>query len=135
MISHKIEATPSFSALMGVPLTIGDEFEALGDELIDLLHMCLPVMDIHPSDLSSCGFNGNDLLINLSVCTSYEEYIVAGVFNLSSENCSRTLDINADFHLEKSDYLIFDYFSGNFLGKSDSLINLNLTAIHLRTMF
>ncbi len=115
-----------FVSLLGLPLTIGDEFDALDDDRINLLRRCLPVMDIHPSDLCPCSFNGKDLLINLSVSTPYEEYLVAGVFNLSSEKCSRTLDINADFHLEKDEYLIYDYFADSFIGRADSSFSVNL---------
>ncbi len=107
-------------SLLGLPMTFGDQFEVLSNDRVDVLKRSLPILDIHPMDLSAANFNEENLLINLNIEKDYESYLVTGVYNLTDKDTLRTLDLAEDLHLDKGTYLIYDYFRNKFIGKTDA---------------
>ncbi len=112
-------------SLLGLPMTFGDEFDALSEDRINLLKRTMPVLDIHPSDLEPADFNRENLLINLSIEKAFESYLVSGVFNLTDKKAKRKLSLYDDLHLEKGKYLVYDYFNDAFLGEFSDEISLD----------
>ena len=82
------------------------------------------MLDIHPSDLCNSEYDRKQLLINLNIEKEYESYLVSGVFNLLDEKVSRTLDFKQDLHLFDGDYLVYDFYRDEFLGKLKDGITL-----------
>ena len=113
-------------SLLGLPMTFGDEFEALSEDRVDLIKRTLPILDIHPMDLCAADADRENLLINLSIAKSFESYQVTGVYNLTEQDAARTLSLCDDLHLSGETYLVYDYFRDQYLGTVTDTITLDL---------
>ena len=113
-------------SLLGLPMTFGDEFEALSEDRVDLIKRTLPILDIHPMDLCAAAADRENLLINLSIAKSFESYQVTGVYNLTERDTARTLSLCDDLHLSGETYLVYDYFRDQYLGTVTDTITLDL---------
>ena len=105
-----------FVALLGLPMTFGDAFNALPQSRVALIKNCLPVMDIHPMDLNEPVCDPAFLIINLSIELPFESYTVADVFHLMDTKAKRRVYIEKDLHLEHAEYHVFDFTKGKYLG-------------------
>ena len=107
----------SLVSLLGMPMTFGDEFSALDENRIDLLKRSLPILDIHPSDLFEAAFDNDRFLVNLNIEKAHESYLVSGVFNMTDANVKSSLSLRDDLHLPDGEYLVYDFYRDEFLGK------------------
>ena len=103
-------------ALLGLPVTLGDDLTVLPEERVELLRRTLPPLDIHPKDIREGKSDGKRFVINLAVNRSFEAWNVAGVMNLLEEEAEITVDLSKDLLIEPGEYLIFDYWKQRFLG-------------------
>ena len=113
-------------SLLGLPLTFGDDLPKLSAERVDLLKRALPTMDVHPTDFNNAVCDGKTQLISLSIALPFEQYLVAGVMNLTDEEKIRDLSLSQNLRLPKGEYLVYDYFGKEFLGtyEDDILISV-----------
>lgn len=122
---EQAQARVTIVSLLGLPMTFGDDFEALSESRVDLLKRCLPILDIHPMDLNLAGLNDEDFLINLAIAKPYESYQVTGAYNLLPHDATRTLSLSDDLHLADGDYLVYDFFRDQFLGIVSGTLTLD----------
>lgn len=106
----------SIVSLLGLPLTFGDDLPKLPAERLDLLKRALPVMDVHPADFNNAICDNKTQMISLNIALSFEQYMVAGVMNLTDERKIRDVSLKETLRLPQGEYLIYDYFKNKFLG-------------------
>lgn len=121
-------------SLLGLPFTFGDDFKVLDEARVDILKRALPIIDMHPMDLTAADFNREDMLINLNVAKDYEEYTVSGVFNMKETPEKRAVKLDEDLHLADGKYLVYDFFRDTFLGIKDKEIELDLVPYEVRVL-
>lgn len=117
-----------FVSMLGLPITFGDEFDVLDEQRISFIKSCIPVLDIHPTELNKLAVEGDVLKINLSIEKEWESYNVLNVFNISSKKKKIKVNLNKDLDLPEGDYLVFDYTSNEFLGVFDKAFEIKLEA-------
>lgn len=123
----------AFISLLGLPLTLGDDFKALDEARVDLIKRALPVMDIHPMSFCNIPIERDTLLVNLAVAGEREQYNVVSVMNLLKVPVVRSLDIKRDIHAEGESWHIFDFFNEKYLGACTS-IELELEGCETRVL-
>lgn len=113
-------------SLLGLPLTFGDDLPKLSADRIDLLKRALPTMDVHPTDFNNAVCDGKTQLISLNIALPFEQYLVAGIMNLTEEEKVRDISLSQNLRLPKGEYLVYDYFGKEFLGtyEDDMLISV-----------
>ncbi len=116
-----------FVSTLGMPVTFGDEFDALDNKRVDFIKSCLPVLDIHPTSLFVPTRNKNGYLkINLAVNKEWESYNVLNVFNVKDDKNGVRVDLQKDLSLSNDDYLVFDYTSDKFVGVINQSFDVEL---------
>lgn len=124
----------SLVALLGLPVTFGDDLPTLPTERVDLLKRALPVMKVHPTDFNKALSDGKTQLICQRVALPFEEYLVAGVMNLTDENITRDVSFREALRLEDGKYLVYDYFRDKFLGIVSDRFEMELEAFETRVL-
>lgn len=123
---EQAKSRATITSLIGLPMTFGDEFEVLSKARVNLLKRTLPILDIHPMDLSPANFDQTSLLINLAIAKPFESYQVSGIYNLTEGDTVRTLSLSEDLHLSDNTYLVYDYFRDQYLGMVNGTLTLDL---------
>jgi len=131
---EQAKARATIISLLGLPMTFGDEFEVLSEDRVDILKRSLPILDIHPMDMSKAKFDDDNLLINLNIAKEYENYLVTGAYNLTDTDSARKISLTEDLHLEEGTYLVYDYFRDAFLGKVTDNIELDFVPYEARIL-
>lgn len=109
-----------FVSMLGLPLNFGDYLPKLATERVNILKQCLPTLDIHPKNLIYT--KRSDILVtNLAICVPWDSYNVISVFNTTDKSAEKSINFADDLGLEDKDYLVFDYTSGQFVGKQNNL--------------
>ena len=116
-----------FVSMLGMPMTFGDEFDALDDARIELLKKTLPVLDIHPMDVYRQTKLGDALKMNLIIEKEWESYNVVNVFNKSGAKKAFVIDFENDLDVDNGEYLVYDFTNDEFVGlnKDDFRIELD----------
>lgn len=125
---HQAASRIYFVSMLGLPITFGDEFDALDEQRINFIKSCIPVLDIHPTELNKLEVKSNILKTNLIIEKEWESYNVLNVLNTASSKKKVKVDIKKDLMLEQGEYLVFDYTSKKFFGLTDSTFEFNLEA-------
>lgn len=114
-------------SLLGLPLTFGDNLPDLPENRLDLLKRALPTMDAHPADFNNAVCDGKTQLISLNIALPFEQYLVAGIMNLTEEKKVRNVSISQNLRMPKGEYLVYDYFNKKYLGtyEDDVLISID----------
>ncbi len=118
----------SFVSLLGLPLTLGDDLPLLQSEKLDLIKRALPVIKTHPTDFNNAICDGKTQTICLDIATPFESYSIVGVINLTEDQKIRDLSLSETLRLHDGEYLLFEYFSSEFLGIVDSRIEVKVDA-------
>lgn len=116
----------TFLALLGLPVTLGDNLPDLPEDRVELLRRALPALDIHPMDIRETRRGGDLVCTNLAVERAFGRWNVVSALNLLEEEVEISLDIEADLHLEKGVYLVYDFWNRAFLGEMSGRIPLAL---------
>ena len=124
----------SLVSLLGLPMTFGDEFDVLDASRVELIKRNLPVLDIHPLDLTSPDLKKDNLIINLNVELDQTNYLVSGLFNMTDKDDSRTYNLSKDFNLPKGEYLAYDFYRDEFLGTFNKEISLDFLPFECRVL-
>lgn len=124
----------SIVSLLGLPLTFGDDLPQLPMERVELLKRALPVMKVHPTDFNKAICDGKTQIICQKVALPFEEYLVAGVMNLTNADLVRDLSFRETLRLEDGKYLVYDYFRNTYLGISSDMIQLELAPYETRVL-
>ncbi len=114
-------------SLLGLPITLGDDLTALPEERVELLRRVLPTLNIHPKDIREGTHNGERFLTNLAVNLPYEAWNVVNLLNLLEEDAEFTIDFDRDLHLDDEEYLVFDYWNREFVGKMRDSLTVTLS--------
>ncbi len=114
----------SMVCLLGLPTTFGDDLRELPMERVELIRRGLPTVDACPKDMRRGMHDGKRFLVNLAVSRPFEEWNVAGVLNLLTEESETTVDLKKDLCLDDGDYLVYDYWNNKFLGTFSDKITL-----------
>jgi len=109
----------SLVGILGLPYTFGDNLPELPDDRLNLIKHSIPPMDTHPLDIRENPGDGETLIVNLAVATSWENWNVLDVLNLKQEASTVRVSIREDALLpEDADYLVFDFWNRKFLGRA-----------------
>ena len=113
-------------SVLGLPITLGDDLTVLPEERVELIRRTLPTLNIHPKDIRESIHDGRRFLVNLAVSAEYEDWNVVDLLNLLEEEASFTLAFDRDLHLDDGEYLVFDYWNRNFLGRLSDSVTVTL---------
>ena len=105
-----------FVSMLGLPLTFGDEFDALDEARIELIRKSMPVLDVHPMDIHRQLKLDEALMMNLVIEKEWESYNILNVFNKNDEKNTFTVDLEKDLSVDEGEYLIYDYSKDEFVG-------------------
>ncbi len=122
-----------FVSMLGIPITFGDEFDALDDKRISFIKSCLPVLDIHPKNAYKTKNPKDVLTTNLAINKEWESYNVISLFNTKNNNQTITVSF-CELGLEKDKYFIYDYTCDKFLGEFDSEFTIDLNPCESRVL-
>lgn len=115
-----------FVSMLGIPMTFGDEFDALDEQRINFIKECLPVLETHPMDVYRHKKPEDILKMNLAISKAWEDYNVVNVFNMRSEaRCAEVL-LNEDLGLDQGEYIVYDYTDDQLLGIMDKSFAVSL---------
>lgn len=117
-----------FVSMLGLPMTFGDEFDALDEKRIEFIKECLPVLEIHPMDINRADMPEDILKINMSVCKKWESYNVVNVFNMLSEKKTTKVDIVDELGLENDEYIVYNYTDDKLECVTNDSFSLGLDA-------
>lgn len=116
----------NFVSMLGLPITFGDEFEALDKSRIDYIKKSLPVLDIHPCDINPKVKFGEILKMNLAIEREYESYNVVNVFNISGKKGSFYVNFENDLNVDLGEYLVYNFTKDKFEGIMTEGFDVNL---------
>lgn len=116
----------SLAAVLGLPITFGDDLPRLPADRVEILKRCIPPVEAHPMAFApNVVRKERALVVNLFVSRSFGQWNVVDVANLSGENMQVELDFKKDLQLE-GEYAVYSYWEGRFLGEMGEGINLSL---------
>ena len=115
-------------SLLGLPMTFGDDLPDLPEERVDLLKRTLPTMDVHPVEFNNAVSDGTTQLITLNIALPFEQYLVAGIMNLTEKSCKRDVNFREALALSEGEYLVYDYFKQEYLGVYRDNITVDVEA-------
>lgn len=121
-----------FVSMLGLPITFGDEFDALDDKRIDFIKSCLPVLDIHPMDAYRNKYPKDLLKMNLAIEKEWESYNVLNVFNHAAQENKADILFGDDMGLAVAQYLVYDYTYDKFIGIKESGFTVELKGCESR---
>lgn len=116
----------SFLSVLGLPVTLGDNLPDLPPERVELLKRCLPALDAHPMDIRESDHEADRVIANLTISRPFEQWNVVDVLNLLEQDNRVTVDLEADLHLKKGRYLVYDFWNKEFLGVVEGSVTLEL---------
>lgn len=117
-----------FVSMLGLPVTIGDEFDALDDKRIELIKQCIPVLDVHTKNACTMKRPTGVLKTNLAVERAWESYNVVNVFNTEDKKAQCTVDLSNDLDLDEGEYLVYNYTDNTFVGICKESFDVKLKA-------
>ena len=117
-----------FVSMLGMPVTFGDEFDALDQARINLLKSALPVLDVHPMDIQRQTEFDKILKMNLVIEKEWDSYNILNVFNKNEQANSATINIQNDLDVDAGKYLVFDYTKDKFIGLVESEFDVEFDA-------
>ena len=115
-------------SLLGLPVTFGDELTELPADRIEMLRRALPTLDIHPMDVRELTHDGKRFFVTLAVNTPFESWNVFDILNMQETKDSFTINLPDRLHIERGEYLVFDFWHQKLLGIFDGDITLELEA-------
>ena len=116
----------SFVAMLGLPLTLGDDLRELPQDRVELIRRALPPLDIRPMDVREMKRDSETVITNLLVKKIFEEWNVVHVANLSEEEKTVSVDLDKELHLDSGTYLVYDFWAHKYLGMFDKVVALTL---------
>ena len=112
----------SFYGLAGLPVTLGDEIDALDDTRIDMLRRIMPTTSIRSADMEIKQRDNRYQLVNTAVAKPFGSWNVVGITNFLAENASLQINM-ADLQLSSdATYAVFDFWNQEFAGIYSSSI-------------
>ncbi len=118
----------SLVSLAGTPITLGDDLRKLPEERFEILRRAIPSLDVHTMDFEAAVEQSEFVTLDLCISTPWENYKVLDVFNTAQRPAKMTLEL-AQCELEKgTEYLLFDFWNKNFLGRCMDYVELEFEA-------
>lgn len=108
-----------FVSMLGLPMTFGDEFDALDEKRISFIKECLPVLETHPMDIYKLKMPDRVLKMNLAINKEWESYNVVNVFNMLPENSNAEIDLATDLGLDSKEYIVYNYTDDKLVDITD----------------
>ena len=124
----------SFYGLAGLPVTLGDEIDALDGKRIDMLRRIMPTTTVRSADMEIKKRDNRYQIVNAAVAKPFGCWNVAGVTNFLEEPVS--LQINMSELLLSSDdtYAVFDFWNQEFSGIYSSNFQLDILPYDTRVV-
>lgn len=109
----------SFVAVLGLPITLGDNLPDLADERVELLRRGIPPLNTHPMDVRATAHDYKLVIANLAINKPYEQWNIVDVFNPLEQETEAVVDLQADLHLALEDgpYLVYDFWNREYVGQ------------------
>lgn len=114
-------------ALLGLPVTLGDDLRTLPERDMDYYRRALPPIDAHPRDIRDYKREGELLTVNLAVARPYATWNTVAFFHFGEEEASLTLS-PADLQLEAGRYHVYDLWGERYLGILEDSMPLTVPA-------
>ena len=119
----------SFYGLAGLPVTLGDEMDALDAERIDMLKRIMPVVSLHSAEPEIKQRSQRYQTVNSSFCKKFGSWNVCGVTNFNDVTCRIKVDTKSDLQLDPSArYALFDFWNQTFTGICSGTFELDIAA-------
>lgn len=118
----------SFLALTGQPVMMGDKMYELSDERVELLRRIIPPANIRPMDLYP---RAQPDIICLKLDDAAGRRDIVGIFNWSAVERQQALDAAA-LGLPDADYLVYDVWRKDLLGRLDDTLTVHLPPMSCR---
>ena len=116
----------SLVAIMGLPVTLGDNLVELPEERVEIIRRVIPALDAHPMNLAYApDREGDVLLVNLCVSKSFGQWNVADILNTGESETEYYLDFSA-LGLNDGNYAVYSFWDKEFLGVYDVGLKVNL---------
>ena len=116
----------SFYGLAGLPVTLGDEIDALDDRRIDMLRRIMPTATLRSADLEIKKRDERFQMVNAAVAKPFGCWNVAGITNFRSEDVDLQINM-AELQLpHDSSYALFDFWNQEFAGICSSSFKLQI---------
>ena len=115
-----------FVSMLGLPITFGDEFDALDEKRIEFIKECLPVLETHPMDIYRHKKPEEILKMNLAISKPWENYNVVNVFNMCADARSTEVLLKEELGLVGGEYIVYDYKLNRLVGIIDRTFTVSL---------
>ena len=106
---EQAKSRTAFVGMLGLPVTLGDNLPELPEERVELLKRCIPVLDIHPMDVSRINM-ADTFITNLAVENKFLNYNVVSILNCKEESVDAEISL-AELGIDCKNPLAFEYFS------------------------
>lgn len=122
-------------ALLGLPVTIGDDLRVLPDADVEYYRRALPALDAHPCDVRDYRLPADKLLtVRLSVAKPFASFSTVGIFNFADEEKTVTLTLREDLGLIGEAFHVFDTFEAEYCGIETTALTLTLAPHECRVL-
>ena len=121
---EQAKSRTAFVGMLGLPVTLGDNLPELPEERVELLKRCIPVLDIHPMDVSRIDV-GDTFVTNLAIETNFLNYNVVSILNCREESVDAEISL-AELGIDCKNPLTFEYFSLSVAEIKDGIIKMVL---------
>jgi len=116
----------TFFALTGMQLTVGDPVAELDSPRVDALRRAMPVAEIRPQEMLRKSVTGDTAVTVCTVARPFGSWYIAGVFNLGDEPRHVQVQLAETLNLPAGKYAGFDFWAQEFIGISETVIDLGL---------
>lgn len=121
---EQAKSRTAFVGMLGLPVTFGDNLPDLPAQRVELLKRCIPVLDIHPMDVSRASF-GESFVTSLAVGTECLDYNVVSVLNCTDKPLNTQLNL-AELGIYAKKPVAYEYFAGECADVCDGVIEICL---------
>ena len=113
-----------FVGMLGLPVTLGDNLPELPEERVELLRRCIPVLDIHPMDVTRITTK-DTFITNLAIENEYLNYNVVSVLNCKEETANVEISLK-EMGIDFKNPVAFEYYSSLVAEVKDGVIKMEL---------
>lgn len=114
----------SFVAMLGLPVTLGDNLPDLPEERVELLRRCIPVLDIRPMDICRIDFE-DTVTTNLSISGKYEDYNIVSILNTTEFEKETEIGLD-NIGIEINNPIVYEFYSSSIVNLEENRIKADL---------
>ena len=107
----------SFYGLAGLPITLGDEIDALDETRIDMLKRIMPTVSMHGAELEIKKRDERFQIVNSAIAKKFGQWNVVGITNFLEKPADIPINLATDLQLDTNEsYAVFDFWKQEFTG-------------------